>query len=274
LRAGFRESAETVARASRGALAITLLLGVTLCGPAARGVGGAEPVKIGALTESWGPTPIIVGLREGLQALGYRDNHQFALGVRFTQGDVGALRAAARDLVEQRVDILFTAGGEALDAAKAATSTIPIVFAGASHDPIGRGFIKSFARPGGNITGVVDLADELAGKRLEVFRDLVPGLRRVLVPYAVNSPYAVLETRAYRDAARQLGIALVEAPVRDQQGAQAVFARLRKNDVHGILLSHSIAWNVPNLAVEAAGRQRIPTMFPASFYVQEGGFAG
>jgi putative ABC transport system substrate-binding protein len=235
--------------------------------------GAAEPIKIGALTASWGPTPVILGLRDGLRDLGYRENEQFVIGVRFTQGDPQALQAAARDLVQQGVAILFAAGEEGIEAAKAATTRIPIVFAGATRDPIGRGLVQSLVRPGGNITGVVDLGDELAGKRLEFFRELVPGLKRVLVPYAGNDPLSTLEAQTYRAPARQLGIVLVEKPVQDREEAQAAFTKIRRSEVQGILLSHSLTWNVPGFAIEAAARQGIPTMFPSAFYVQEGGLA-
>src|SRR5687768_14548010 len=124
----------------------------------------ARVIKIGALTESWGPTTGIVGLRDGLHALGYRENEHFVIGVRFTQGDPAELPVAARELVRHGVDIIVTSeASNAAVAAKAATSRIPIVFIGGS-DPVGLGLVKSFARPGGNVTGVADL-DELVPKR-------------------------------------------------------------------------------------------------------------
>src|SRR5215510_3522165 len=112
-----------------------------------------QPIKIGVLTESWGPTPETVGLRDGLLELGYRENEQFVLGVRFTQGNLAALPAAARELVQYGVDLIVADYNEPAKAAQMATSQIPIVFIGDS-DPVGLGLIQSFARPGGNITGV------------------------------------------------------------------------------------------------------------------------
>ena len=123
----------------------------------------------------------MVGLRDGLLELGYRENEQFVLGVRFTQGDLTALPAAARELVQYGVDIIFTSDDSPAKAAQMATTRIPIVFSVVS-DPVGLGLIQSFARPGGNITGVTDLRLELGPKRLEVFHEIVPGLKRVLYP--------------------------------------------------------------------------------------------
>jgi putative ABC transport system substrate-binding protein len=119
----------------------------------------------------------------------------------------------------------------------------------------------------------VDLGNELAGKRLEIFRQLVPGLKRVLVPYAANSAWGTAEARAYRDAAQKLGITLVEKPLRDQAQARAIFAAVRKGEVQGFLVSHSLTWNVPGFAIETGARLGIPVMFPASIYVEQGGFA-
>src|SRR5206468_12489769 len=111
-----------------------------------------QPIKIGVLTQSWGPTPQVVGLRDGLLELGYRENEQFVLGVRFTQGDLTALPAAARELIQYGVDIIVTSEADPAKAAQMATTRIPIVFSQVS-DPVGQGLIQSFARPGGNITG-------------------------------------------------------------------------------------------------------------------------
>src|SRR5262245_8631761 len=88
-----------------------------------------QPTHIGALAPTWGPTPDIVGLRDGLVELGYRENEQFVIGVRFTQGDLTALPAAARELVQYGVDIIFADYVDAAKAAQMATSRIPIVFA-------------------------------------------------------------------------------------------------------------------------------------------------
>src|SRR4029079_8391295 len=88
------------------------------------------PIKIGELTSSWGPTPEVVGLRDGLLELGYRENEQFVLGVRFTQGNLTALPVAARELVQYGVDIIVADYGHSAQAAQMATSQIPIVFIG------------------------------------------------------------------------------------------------------------------------------------------------
>lgn len=238
-------------------------------------LGAAErtkPILIGVLTDSWGPTPGVAGLRDGLKERGYRENQDFVIGVRFTQGNIAALPQAARELVEQGIDILFTNNPAPAKAAQMATSRIPIVFYGAG-DPIGLGLIKSFARPGGNITGVTDLDLDLDGKRLEIFKEMLPGLTRVLFPYDKSEAFSVAQAKIYRESARRLKIMLIEKTVVSQKEAQATFDSIRKNEVHGIVVPRSLSFNIPGLAVEAMSKKRIPTMFFGPWYVDQGGFA-
>jgi putative ABC transport system substrate-binding protein len=237
---------------------------------------GAPPtrlIKIGALTESWGPTPAIIGLRDGLQELGYRENEQFVIGVRFTQGNPADLAEAARDLVRRGVDIIVTAeGGNTAKAAQAATNRIPIVFMGGS-DPVGLGLVQSLARPGGNITGTADLDIDLGPKRMEIFRELIPGLKRILLPYDATNAYAVAQLPTYRDAARRLGLTLVERPLRTEQEAQAALGKIRKGEVDGILAPRFVSLNIPGFILDIGQKQGLPTMFHGLFFVEHGGLA-
>jgi putative ABC transport system substrate-binding protein len=237
--------------------------------------GAAErprPFQIGALTEAWGPTPPVMGLRDGLRELGYREDEQFVIGVRFTQGDLAALSTAARELVQHGVNLIFISQPSAAKAAQMATTRIPIVFAGVG-DPLGLGLIQSFARPGGNVTGVTNLDLDLSPKRLEIFRQLIPSLKRVLYPYDVADTYAVAQARVYRDAARRLGIELVEQSVQTEEEAQASLAQVRKGDVEGILKPYHISLNIPGFILSATSQQGIPSMFDGAFWVEQGGLA-
>jgi putative ABC transport system substrate-binding protein len=250
---------------------VVLLASSALCTGGAHAEERVGPIRIGALTESWGPTPAIVGLRDGLLALGYREPEQFVLGVRFTQGDQTALSTAARQLVQYEVDLIFASEDPAAKAAQMTTTRIPIVFIGIGGNPVEMGLIESFDRPGGNITGVTNLEVELGPKRLEVFQGLVSGLHRVLFPYDLNDASSVTAARVYREAARRLGIVLVEQTVQTQAEAQATLAQVRKGEVDGILLASSMSLNIPGFIVETAGQQGIPTMAPGPFWVERGG---
>ena len=241
----------------------------------ARAIDAQSPrlVRIGALTESWGATPAIVGLRDGLQVLGYRENETFVIGVRFVEGKFAELPEAARALVRHGVDLIVTtATDDAAKAAHMATTQIPIVFMGGS-DPIGAGLVKSFARPGGNVTGVADLEFELVPKRMEIFREIIPGLKRVLLLYDGTNPVAVSKFAVHRDAAQRLGLTLVERPVRTEDEARSVINALRKGEVDGIFSPRLLLHNIPGLILEIAPKRAIPTMFDDAFFVERGGLA-
>jgi putative tryptophan/tyrosine transport system substrate-binding protein len=230
-------------------------------------------MKIGVLTESWGPTPGIIGLRDGLQELGSREDKDFTIGVRFTEGKAAELPAAARDLVRHRVDIIVTTeSGTTAKAAQMATNQIPIVFIGAG-DPVGLGLVQSFARPGGNITGVADLDVDLVPKRMELFRAMVPGLKRVLVPYDATNPEAVAQMAVHRDAAGRLGLTLVEKAVRSEDEARAAITGLRKADADGIFALRFLSSNIPGFILEITQKGVMPTMFHVPFFVERGGLA-
>jgi ABC-type uncharacterized transport system substrate-binding protein len=230
-------------------------------------------IKIGALTESWGTTPSIVGLRDGLQELGYRENQNFVIGVRFTQGNVAELPEAARDLVRRGVDIIVvSAGGSTAKAAQMATTRIPIVFMGGG-DPVGAGLVESFARPGGNITGIADLELELVPKRMEIFLELIPSLKRLLLVYDATNADAVSQLAVHRDAAHRLGLTLVERPVRTDDEARAVINAVRKGEVDGIFSPRAVSLNIPGFILEIAPKRMIPTMFHDTFFVEQAGLA-
>ncbi len=229
---------------------------------------GEEPIRIGVLNASWGPTPASVGLRDGLLELGYRENEDFVLGVRFAQGDVRALPAAARELVQYGVDLIFTSEENPAKAAQMATTKIPIVFVSIGN-PVKLGLVQSFARPGGNITGVTELHIELGPKRLEVFHEFIPGLKRVLFPYDPTEANTVEEARVYREAARRLGIEQVEKAVRSEEEGQTTLAQVRKGEVDGILAPSSTSLNLLGFVLEAASQQAIPTMFASTFSEME-----
>lgn len=234
-----------------------------------------EAVRIGVLTEGWGPTPATIGLRDGLQALGYREGEQFDLGVRFTQGDLAALLPAARELVAAGAKIIFATSTNAARAAQQATTVTPIVFAEVVGDPVKVGLVRSFARPGANVTGVSTLSIELTSKRLELFKELVPGLKRVLLVYDPSDEDAIAAAQSYRTGARQLGLLMVEKTPRTQDEAREVISRIQRSEVDGIVVSPSgTALNIPGAILETALRQHVPTMFNATFWVERGALAG
>jgi len=144
---------------------------------------------------------------------GWIDGRTIAIEYRWGEGRSGRLAEIAAELVRLKVDIIVTGGTAAVIAAKQATSVIPIVF-GVAGDPVGTGLVASLARPGGNVTGLSNQSTDLAGKRLELLRDVVPGLRRLAIMANVSSPIGVLETGEVQAAAGKLGIEAVSLEIR------------------------------------------------------------
>ena len=182
---------------------------------------------------------------------------------------MAALPTAARELVQHGADIILVSEDQPAKAAQQATSQVPIVFTGVSN-PVEIGLVKSFARPGGNITGVSDLARNLNPKRLQLFQAIIPALRRVLLAYDATSTLTAQEVQVSRQAARHLGIELIERGIRSQAEARMVLAQIRKDDVDGILVLRCCAFNIPGYVLEATAEQKIPAMFEAAFWVEQG----
>jgi putative tryptophan/tyrosine transport system substrate-binding protein len=231
-----------------------------------------RPVRIGGVSESWGPTPQLVGLKDGLVELGYREHEDFVLGVRFTRGDFGALPTVTRQFIQQGVDVLVLGSTSALTAATQLAPNTPVIFI-ASLDPVTFGAVRSYARPGGNLTGITNEDLELSPKRLELLRHLVPGLKRVLFAFDGGNAATVLELKAYRGASRTMGIELVERDLRTQSDAQRIFEQLRKADAQAILAPFAVTLNIPSFVLETGSRLQLPTMFHSRFYVERGGLA-
>src|SRR5262249_13474300 len=158
--------------------------------------------------------------------------------------------------------LIFATTTNAAMAARQATTVTPIVFAEVTGDPVKLGLVQSIARPGGNITGVNSLTVELNPKRLEILKELIPDLKHVLLVYDAADPESAMGARGYRDAARQLGIRLVEKTPRTQEEAREAILGARRSEVHAIVFPASgLALNIPGFVLEATSRQQIPAIF-------------
>ena len=238
------------------------------------GLGYAEPAspfRIGVLTDSWGATPHVQGLRDGLSDLGYREDRDFTVGIRFTQGRREDLHEAASDLAQARAELILTTSIVTTQAVQQATSHIPIVFLGV-EDPVGSGLIKSYAQPGGNVTGVSSLDIELAPKRLQIFQELIPTLSRVLFVYDATDVYPAKAVELLKQASIHLGIELVVHAVRSQAEVDALFSQIDSLKIDGILSSTCCVFNIAGLIIDL--HQKIPTMFhTAGFWIKHGALA-
>ena len=140
-------------------------------------------------------------------------------------------------------------------------------------DPVAFGLVQSYARPGGNLTGVTDLSLQLGPKRLELFREMIPGLQRVLFPHDATDTVSAKQLQIYREAAHRLGIELVELALRTQVEAQEALMQSQDPTVQAILSPRQLSLNIPGFVLQAASEQAMATMFNDAFYVERGGLA-
>jgi putative ABC transport system substrate-binding protein len=176
------------------------------------------------------------------------------------------------ELVQLKVDVLAIQNLAAIRAAKQATKTIPIVMV-TTQDPVTSGIVDSLARPGGNITGLTTLARDLSGKRLELLTDVVPGISRVGVLWAADNQSAALGFKEYEAAAHALKIQLqsleVRGPNPDLEGVFQAGAKARANAL--ITLRDTLLLRYPKQIADLAIKNRLPSMFETSEYVEAGG---
>jgi putative ABC transport system substrate-binding protein len=226
---------------------------------------------IGYLTGSGsGPSPaFILGLRD----LGYVEGKNIAFVFRTTEGRSETWPDLAAELVRLKVDIIVADATGAIVAAKKATSKIPIVMTD-SADPVGTGLVASFARPGGNVTGLTNISGELGGKLLELLKEVVPGLSRVVVPGPeVGSPATDLFMKEIEIPARVLKVRLIRFPVRGPEDFESVFRTATKERANGLLVRLAQRTSAAHRKqfVELAAKSRLPAIYGASNYVDAGG---
>src|SRR3989449_1724172 len=204
---------------------------------------------------------------------GYVESQNLTFDVRAAQGDPTRLPALAAELVSQSLDLLYCVAGPDAHACQKATSSIPIVFTQAG-DPVKLGLVRSVARPGGNVTGIGSLRAELTAKRVELFKDVVPSLRRVLVTYDAREPEERDALTSARTAAPRAGITLVERSITAAAEIEAGLAALTRGGRDGILIVQSgLNLNIPGRSLEVATSNKIPTMYPHAFWPKFGALA-
>jgi putative tryptophan/tyrosine transport system substrate-binding protein len=209
--------------------------------------------------------------REGLRELGYVEGKNIVIEYRWAEGKTEPLPDLATELVRLKVDVIVTGGSSSTRPAKEATATIPIVMAQDS-DPVGNGFVASLARPGGNITGLSTLAPEIAGKRLELLKEIVPKLSRVAVLGTSTQPGNAQALRETELAAGALGVQLQYLDVRGPKDIETAFREASKGRTQAVLmLTSAIFTSHRKQPVELAVKSRLPAIYDRREFVEDGG---
>ena len=251
---------------------ITLLGGATVAWPlAARGQRAGKLPTIGILGTA---TPSIqsqwfVGFVQRLRELGWIEDRTVAIEVRWAEGRSERYSEIAAEFVRRKVDVIVTSGAAVL-AAKQATSVIPIVFA-AANDPVGGGLVASLARPGGNVTGLSLQGPDLAGKRIEILREVVHGMRRLAILTNLDYPAALVEMGEAKVAAGTLGLEVATLEIR---GAEEIAPALEtlKGRADALYICTDPLLNTHRIRINTlANVARLPTIHGQREFVEAGG---
>jgi len=205
-----------------------------------------------------------------LRELGWIEGRTVSIEYRWAEGHRDRYTEIAAEFVRLKVNVIATAGNEAAIAAKQVTSVIPIVFAVAG-DPVGTGLVASLARPGGNVTGLSLQFTDLAGKRLELFRELVPGLRRLAIMANISSHAAVIDMHEVQAMARTLGLEVSTLEIRRAEDIAPSIEAL-KGRADALYVCGDPLLNTNRIRLNAlAAAARMPTMHPFREHVEAGG---
>lgn len=234
----------------------------------------SEKIRVvGYLTPAAKPSLRDEVFRKGLQELGWIEGRNMRMEVRRAGNDTGRLAALAEELVRLKVDVMVATSTPAVHAARNATRKVPIPVVTISADPVGLGFIASLARPGGNITGISMMMPQLAGKRLELLREVFPKLSRVAFLAHGGDPAHKVFLREIGDAGRSVGVALQPVVVRGPQEFDDAFAAMKREKAEALIIQPlfvNTMGNAPQLAQMALG-SGIPTISDGDGFADAGG---
>ena len=200
--------------------------------------------------------------RDGLRDLGYVEGQTLVIEYRSANGQFDRIPEILAELIRLQVDVIVTIGDPVVAAAKQATTTIPIVMAGAG-DPVGRGFVASLARPGGNVTGISNLAVTLTGKWLELLRDVSPRLSRVAILRNGGNPTHAMFWGEAQSAAQGMSMTVYNAEVRGPADFEPAFASMAQERVGGlVVLADPMLGSHRARLAELAAKHRLPSIAP------------
>jgi putative tryptophan/tyrosine transport system substrate-binding protein len=239
----------------------------------ARAQQPARILRIGILSGSSASSQSarVEAFRRRLRELGYVEGKNIVIEYRYAEGKPERLPDLAAELVRLKVDVIVAVGSPTILAAKKASPTIPIVFATAA-DPVGDGLVSSLARPGGNITGLSQMAPDLDGKRLELLKEVFPKVARVAFLWESGGTRGNRALTDMEDVAKALGVKLLSLEVRSLDDFESAFARAKKERAQALITAPGPLLNTQQRQVlDFAAKNRLPAMYPYSEFVEAGG---
>ena len=213
------------------------------------------------------------GLRSGLKELGIEDGKQIVLEVRDLEGNAKGVESVAQKFEQDKVKLIFTNTQLVTTAALKATKNLPIVFA-VGTDPVAQGYIQSFGRPGGRLTGVQYLARDLTGKRLELLKEFLPGLRQIVTFYDPSNSVSTSGAKMARDDTQRLKIKLVEQHVKSAAELSIALAKIKPRQFDAYLyIADAMVVSQAQQIIDSARAKKLPTMFHDQALVATGALA-
>jgi putative tryptophan/tyrosine transport system substrate-binding protein len=210
--------------------------------------------------------------REGLQKLGWTEGRNIRIDARWAAGDAEAMQQLAKELVALRPDLILSPTIPTTAALLQQTRTIPIIFVNVT-DPIGSGFVANLSRPGGNITGFITMEPTIAGKWLELLKEIAPRVARVAFLFnPVTAPYAEYFLNPLKVAAPSLGVEVIAAPVRDTSELESVVAAQAREPNSGLIVTPDSFMDVHRAEITSlAARFHLPAVYPFRQFSEVGG---
>jgi putative ABC transport system substrate-binding protein len=254
------------------ALIMTLTLGLLGAPLLAKAQPAPKVYRIGYIVGTGGWDDTGEAFKQRLRELGYTEGQNLIIEARFAHGQGERLPALAAELVQLKVDCIVARGTSAIRPVKQATSTIPIIMAGASADPVRLGLITSLARPGGNITGIIDIAEQLAGKRLELLKEAFPHIARVGHLSDKNISASTTDLQEVEAAARLVGMRIQPLQVQGPEELEQAFRAAREARAEAlIVVQHGFLNSHRERIVQLVDTIRLPVMYAHSDFVKIGG---
>ena len=214
----------------------------------------------------------VAAFREGLQKLGWTEGRNIRIDTRWAAADAEAIQRFAKELVALQPDLILTQNTPTTAAMLQQTRTIPIIFANVS-DPVGSGFVASFARPGGNATGFIVLESTMAGKWLELLKEIAPRVNRVAFLFnPATAPYAEVYLSPFKAAAASFAVQAIAAPVHDTSELESVIAAQAHEPNGGLIVMPNAFADAHRTEITSrAAHYRLPAVYPFRYYAELGG---
>jgi putative ABC transport system substrate-binding protein len=250
-----------------------ILCAILLLSSEAKAAQLSSPYQIGVVYPGGAQSETLNGFRDGLKELGMEENKNYVLIIKNTKGDAKAAEEAAKTLERENVNLIYAVTSTLITVVKAATVKVPIVFAIGS-DPVSAGLVNSFAQPGGRLTGVHYLARDLTAKRLEILKEIIPTVSRIITFYDPNNRVPAESAAMARKEAARTGIKLIERHVANVDEVKKKLDEIKAGEADAFFyMPDAMVGSQSQLIIDKTKAKKLPAMFQEHTMVAQGALA-